>query len=136
MATEVYSFQITIPAGTPQSAPVSVAITMPAREVESINVKVPPGPSGLMGFALTMNGRNVVPIVQGTYIVTDDRDLDFPLTGLPNSGQWQVTGYNTDIYDHSIYVEFHAALLSSLQPDGGISADASATDTALQIAGG
>ena len=102
---------MTIPANTAQASPVTVNTAFPSMEVERIVVKVPPGPSGLMGFALTMNGQQVIPINDGAWIIADNDTLDWPLTSLPNTGQWQVTGYNTDIYDHSIYIDF---LLSPL----------------------
>ena len=136
MATEVRSFQVTIPANTAQAAPVAVDTSFPAMEVERIIVKIPPGPSGLMGFALTMNGQRVVPINAGAYIVADNDTFDWPLVGLPNSGQWQVTGYNTDIYDHSIYIDFLLSPLGTAATGGAAGADAAGAAAAMQISAG
>ena len=136
MATEVRSFQVTIPANTAQAAPVTVDVSFPPIEVERIVVKIPPGPSGLMGFALTMNGDQVVPINMGAWIIADNDTFDWPLFGLPNSGQWQVTGYNTDIYDHTIYIDFLVAPLGTAETGGQASADAAGAYSALQISAG
>ena len=117
-ATEVRSFQATIPAGTPVTAPVTIDTSFPAMTVDQVNIKVPPGPSGLMGFRLTMNGEQVIPINLGQWIITDDETLQLPMANLPNSGEWQVQGYNTGIYDLSVYVDF------LLSPTGAASAPA------------
>ena len=136
VATETRSFQVTIPAGTQQAAPLVTDVSFPSREVERITVKVPPGPSGLMGFALTMNGQRVIPINSGAWIITDDHTYDWAMTDLPNTGQWQVTGYNTDIYDHTLYIDFLVSPLGSLVSGGAAAADAAGTAAALQISAG
>lgn len=106
MAREVRAFVATIPAGTAQATPVRISVAFPVRKVDSLEIIVPPGPSGLMGFAITMAGVNVIPVVAGTYIVTDDERITWPLDGLPDSGAWQVSGYNTDVFDHSVYLRW------------------------------
>lgn len=106
MASEVYSFQVTVPAGTAQNAPFRQSLTLPVRKVDTLEIVVPPGPSGQMGFAITMGGINVMPIQSGQYIVTDDQKISWPITDLPTSGAWQLTGYNTDVWPHSVYLWF------------------------------
>lgn len=106
VASELWSFQVTIPAGTAQSSPYRQKTTLPTRKVDTLEITIPPGPSGLMGFAVTMGGINVVPVNSGTYIVTDNEKISWPLTGLPDSGDWQVSGYNLDVFDHTVYLRF------------------------------
>lgn len=103
---EVYRFQVTIPAGTAQTTPFRQDTVIPVRTVNTVEIRVPPGPSGLMGFALTMGGVNVLPQQAGAYIVTDDESISWPLDGLPDTGAWQLTGYNTDVFDHTVYLRF------------------------------
>ena len=136
MATETRSFQVTIPAGTQQAAPLVTDVSFPSREVERITVKVPPGPSGLMGFALTMNGHRVIPLNSGAWIITDDHTYHWAMTDLPNTGQWQVSGFNTVIYDHSLFVDFWLAPLGSAASGGAAGADAAGAAVAMQIAAG
>lgn len=97
---------MTVPAGTAKTAPVTVDVSFPPRTVLSVSWRVPPGPSGLMGWALTSAGAPVIPIQPGTYIVTDDQAGLWPLAGFLDSGNWQVTAYNTGLYDHTVYLTF------------------------------
>jgi hypothetical protein len=106
MVSEIRTFAVTIPAGTALDTPYTEAITFPPRVVTAIHWKVPPGPSGLMGWALTVADSPVIPRAQGTYFVTDNDSDTWTLEGYPDQGDWQVTGYNTDIYDHTVYLDF------------------------------
>lgn len=112
MAREIYAFDITIPASTAKSLPYTADITMPVRQVDTIEIVVPPGPSGLMGFAVAMNGVNVLPKVAGTFIVTDNETISWPVDGLPTSGDWSIIGYNTDDFDHTIYLRWLVDLIT------------------------
>lgn len=113
MATEIRSFAVTIPANTPVTAPVTIPVTFPPRTVVQVDWQVPPGPSGLMGWSLTVAGQPVIPVNPGAFIITDDRKQSWPLEDFPDQGQWQVTGYNQDIYDHTIYLDFLLVLNSA-----------------------
>jgi hypothetical protein len=106
VVSEIRSYQMTVPAGTLITAPSVQAITFPPRVVSGIRWKVPPGPSGLMGWALTIGGSPVIPRVHGTYFVTDNDADTWTLEGYPDQGQWQFTAYNTDIYPHTVYLDF------------------------------
>jgi len=105
-AVEIRSFAVTIPTGTTQSAPYTQDIFFPARIVTGVHWKVPPGPSGYMGWKLTMSGGNAVIPAGGGWIVADNQDDVWPLTGQPDSGAWELTGYNTGQYDHTVYLDF------------------------------
>ena len=106
MAQEIREFAVLIPAGTAKAAPRTVSIAFPERKVTSVTYRVPPGPSGLMGWALTSAGTPVIPIQQNTFIVTDNQSDTWFLDGYLDSGNWQVTGYNTGLYDHTVYLTF------------------------------
>lgn len=97
---------MTIPAGTPLLSPVTSDVSFPTRVVTGVHWKVPPGPSGLMGWRLSMSGGIAVIPTGGGWVVTDDDSDTWPLTGQPDSGGWQLTGYNTDVYDHAVYLDF------------------------------
>ncbi len=106
MSQEIWSFQVTIAAGTAITNPQRTSTTLPTRKVDELEIVVPPGPAGLMGFAVTMGGVNVIPIQSGTYVVTDDEKISWPLTNLPNTGAWQISGYNTGDFPHTIYLRW------------------------------
>lgn len=110
MAQEIREFAVTVPAGTTKAAPLVTDISFPEREVIAVSYRVPPGPSGLMGWALTSAGAPVIPIQMGGYIVTDNQSATWDLEGYLNSGNWQVTAYNLGLYDHTVYLTFQLDL--------------------------
>lgn len=59
-----------------------------------------------MGWRLSMSGGVAVIPTGGGWIITDSDSDTWNLTSQPDSGAWEVTGYNTDLYDHSVYLDF------------------------------
>lgn len=116
MAQEIRQFAVTVPAGTPMAAPQTTAIVFPERTVTAISYRVPPGPSGTMGWALTSAGTPVIPIQPNTWVVADDQSETWPLTGYLDSGNWQVTAYNTGQFPHTVYLTFQLDLPGSAAP--------------------
>lgn len=113
MTTELRSFAVTVPAGTAQASPVIVALDMPPRIVTAVRWRVPPGPRGAMGWALSLAGQHLYPWGNGNWIVADDEYDRVDLTDAPSSGAWQLIAYNTGLLDHTVYLQF------SLEPVGG-----------------
>lgn len=119
---------------TPDSPQVT-DIVFPVRQVQRIRIRIPPGPSGLMGFALTMGGAPVLPYESGTYFIADNEVIDLGVEDLPTTGAWQVSSYNLGLYPHTIYLDFTVSLpdlpssSSSFQP----LSPALITPTAAQI---
>jgi hypothetical protein len=110
MALEVQHFTATIPAGTPTTAPVAVDITMPARTVRQIDWRVPNGPMGVFGWHVAMGGVKVFPSGGDTWVVGNDEHGTWQVHNAPDSGAWQVVGYNTGVNPHSVYLAFHVDL--------------------------
>jgi len=108
---EHHEFTVTIPAGTPKIAPVTIPTIMPARKVVGIQWTIPPGPSGQAGWRITMGGVQVIPANRGAWIIRDGSIDGNALSRLPDSGAWDVTGYNTGIHPHSIYVTFFVDII-------------------------
>ena len=106
MSYEVREFQVTVPAGTTQAAPQVTALTMPARVIDRVRVRVPPGPRGTVGWALGSGGQPVLPWNAGAWIVADDEHIDWALQGQIDSGAWQLIAYNTGTYAHTLYITF------------------------------
>lgn len=111
MADEVRHFTATIPAGTPVAAPVAVDISFAIRTVRTIDWRMPPGAAGTTGWRLTMGGVQVIPRLSDLWVIDDGNSGTFTLDGYPDSGAWQVTGYNTGAHPHSIYYTFHLDLV-------------------------
>jgi hypothetical protein len=138
MAQEIRANSFTIPANTPATALASLDMTFPPREVEAVEIVVPPGPNGVVGFYLANSGVQVIPINQGQFIISNDETLSWDLQGYINSGSWQVFGYNTGNSSHTIYFRWllnlpanpnaaavvgQALDLSTLGSSGGLSSD-------------
>lgn len=106
MTREIRQFTAVIPANTPATSPVTVPMVMPPRVVSTLEVIVPPGPSGFVGFAMANSGVRVIPYLSDLWIVTNDEKIVWPMDGYINSGDWSLIGYNAGSQDHAIYVRF------------------------------
>lgn len=100
------AFAPTIPAGTPIAAPVLINMPIVVGTVDTIEIRIPPGPNGVMGFALAAAGQPIIPFNAAAWIIGNDDRLSWSLTDQIESGAWQLRGYNTGIYDHTVYVRF------------------------------
>lgn len=118
MADEVRAFQVTIPHGTASSSPQTTDLSMPSRIVRSIRVRIPPGPRGNVGFAISVAGTAILPWNAGEWIIGDDEVIDWPLARQITSGAWQLMGYNDGIFDHTLYVQFLLDLLGTTAAAG------------------
>lgn len=107
MADRIETPAVTIPAGTLEAAPQTTALSLRDAVLERIEVRIPPGPSGLVGFALLHSGQQVIPFREGDWIITDDESLDWAVERYPTGDKWSVRGYNTDIYPHTLYLRLH-----------------------------
>jgi hypothetical protein len=106
MAVEVRNFQVSVPAGTAQASPQVTALTLTARIVQAVRVRVPPGPAGLLGWALSAAGTRILPWGANEYMIMDNEIIEWPLEGQIETGAWQLQAYNTGVYAHTVYVTF------------------------------
>lgn len=121
MATDVRAFTATIPAGTLATAPAFIDMSMPSRIVRSVRWRVPDGPFGTMGFALTSGQQRVIPSGSGEWIIANDEWDEVPLVGQISSGAWQLMGYNLGIYPHTVYVTFYLEPMTVAESGGALS---------------
>lgn len=106
MADRLEWFAVTIPAGTAIASPVVVPCVFNTGDVTKINVKVPPGPQGNVGFFIGAGGSQYVPRTPGSFIMPDNDYFQWDMQNAISSGSWSVTAYNTDIFPHTIQVSF------------------------------
>jgi hypothetical protein len=107
VAQSVLQFACTIPPNTPSSAPVTIPLDVDNWELESIDLEVPAGPSGLMGFAVYNNGMQWIPSTPGAWLVWDDILQSWYMDDQPNASGWAVVGYNEGFFEHTVTVRFH-----------------------------
>lgn len=106
MADRIEWFNVTVPAGTLKTAPVVIPCVFPQGDVTEIDVKVPPGPQGNVGFFIGAGGSQYVPRTRYAFIMPDADYFTWPMQNAINSGSWSVTAYNTDVFDHAFQVFF------------------------------
>lgn len=104
MADRIELFEVTVPAATLQAAPTTTALTFQDGAVSAIEVVVPPGPSGLLGFQIWFSGQRVIPFRNNTFFKTDNEIIKWPIQGFPTTGRWQFVAYNIDVYAHTLQV--------------------------------
>lgn len=102
-ATRIETPQLTVPAGTPVSAPVSVSLFAQRAQIIELETVVPPGPSGLVGFSFWHSNAQVIPKIAGTWVIADNETLRWQLEDLSAQPAWLAMAYNLDVFDHTLY---------------------------------
>lgn len=120
MADRIETPVIVVPAGTLAAAPQTTALTLRDAVLERIEVRIPPGPSGLVGFAFLHSGQQVIPFQAGDWIITDDELLDWGTENYPTGNKWSVRAYNIDLYQHSLYLRLHFREIPLALPSAGV----------------
>ena len=122
MSAEIHQYTATVPANTPKTALFTYDIPLSNYTIESVDLEVPPGPAGLMGFYLARSGVSWIPYEADEYLVWDDRFDSWTLNDQPTGIGWQVVAYNIDTqFSHDVVVRFHVnPVVVSLSPSPGI----------------
>ena len=107
MVDEIHQQTAVIPAGTLKTALATISIDVPPWPIDQIDLEVPPGPNGAMGFYLAVGGVSWIPWETDEFFVWDDRAREYPLQRQPDTNDWSVVGYNLGQFDHSVIVRFH-----------------------------
>ena len=102
MASRIEFTNVTVPAGTLITAPVRTVPTFDDGEVARIEMRWPPGPSGLVGLRIGHSNQVLIPYQVNAWLITDDEAIGWDVEGFPTARKWFIDGYNSDIYDHTI----------------------------------
>jgi hypothetical protein len=113
---EHWEFTVTVPKGTPITAPVTQLTTLPVRVLVSASWTIPQGPSGTLGWRFLSSGVQVIPVNKGAWLIRDGSADASELARLPDSGDWTVQAYNTGANPHTIYVTYYAAVIRPAVP--------------------
>lgn len=106
MSSQIRSFEITIPAGTAKADAITTDMSFPPMTVQGITVTVPPGPNGNLGIQIASAGSQVIPWNEGEWLVPNDVVMSWQPQDYADSGSWQLIGYNTGTYNHTVWVRF------------------------------
>lgn len=130
MADRIETFDVTVPAGTAIATPATTQLSFDLGIVEKLEITVPPGPSGLVGFRIRHSSQTVIPNNAANWIIADDEKISWTLNDYPVGNKWSISAYNTDVYAHTLYLRFHvnetqratrgAVALVPITPGGGI----------------
>lgn len=120
MAERVEIVTITVPANTPDTNPFVQPLVWREGYPERVEIRIPPGPSGLVGIAFLHSGRRILPKTEGEWLITDNEPVIWPLEGYPYNANYVVHAYNDDIYDHTFQVRM---LLNEVRYTGPVQRD-------------
>lgn len=104
MPPRIYDLAVTVPAGTPQSAPVSVPWVTENNTIVDIELEVPPGHNGLTGLRVMKGDVQLVPWGVGTFIIANNYTRTFQIGAYLSTGDVTVQAYNTGQYPHTFYL--------------------------------
>jgi hypothetical protein len=119
VADRIETPTVTILSGATPAAPQNTSLALRDAVLERVEVVIPPGPSGLVGFAFVHSGQQVIPFTEGDWIIADDYTFAADLEHFPTGDLWSIRGYNLDIYDHSLYFRFFFRELPTPIPSAG-----------------
>jgi hypothetical protein len=106
MADRIALFDILVPAGTTKASMTAFSMAFSPGTVEAIEIDVPPGSAGNLGFQIWSGGSQYIPLVGAGYYVLDDVHKVWPITGANNQGDFKLVAYNTDLWDHQLAITF------------------------------
>lgn len=118
--SQIQQFANLIAAGRPINNPQIFPMAIAALDVQWIEWQVPPGARGNVGFWIGSKGQPIIPYTVGApqWIVTDGQFTHWDLDDMPDSGDWEMRGYNLGVLAHTVYVRFGLALPLPEQPAG------------------
>lgn len=116
MSDRIEIFEVLIPAGTVIASPQETQLSFQDGRLDRLQITVPPGPSGLVGFRIAHSGQSIIPRSGDAWIVTDNEHIDWDTDNYPTGNAWSVFAYNLDYYDHTIYLRFHVTEFGAITP--------------------
>jgi hypothetical protein len=106
MASRIETFDVVVPGQTAIATPQTTALDFDMGVVQRIEILIPPGPSGLVGFRIMHSGRSVIPYDTSKWVVADDEVIKWDTENYPVGSAWALQAYNLDAYDHTLYLRF------------------------------
>lgn len=119
MADRIEPFSVTVPAGTPIATFAEFPLVFRSGKVDRLEVRVPPGPSGTVGFRIAHSGQSVIPYTGSVWVIADNELLDWDMDNYPIGSAWELWAYNIGVYDHTLHLRFHVSEIgnTSISPD-------------------
>lgn len=110
--TFVYPFPVLIPAGTTQATPLVTPTQFDPRTVERIEWVFPAGCNGQVGIQIGARSVPVIPSLRSQWLTRSGDTTGIDVTGMHETGDWSVIGYNLGAFAHTVQVTFIARALT------------------------
>lgn len=105
----IEQFSVTTPAGTAIASPQTTPMQLGPSDVQWIEITVPSGPNGNVGFFVSSSGQQIIPAnltAAATWIVADNYTFHYDIQGYQTTGDWSLVTYNTGANPHTLQVRF------------------------------
>lgn len=124
----IYPVTFVVSLGVQPVFPVTQTVPLEDALLVSIELLVPPGPSGFTGLRVRSSRQQIIPWGSSDWIIADNYHYTFPVNEEIGSRSISVQGYNQDVYDHTFYLRFLIRTITKGQ-------SASPIDAAIPLAG-
>lgn len=104
MHYQYWPLAVTVPAGTPASAPVSQAFPTTDGDLEQIEIQVPAGHRGQTGIRVLWHGQQIYPWANLSWLTDDNRLRTARWKDAIDGRGITVQAYNTDRVPHTFYL--------------------------------
>ena len=104
---QLWPLTVTVPAGTPPTAPLIVPWPLIDANLDYIDIIVPDGHSGQTGIAVYWSGTQILPWGTNSWIIANNEKIHTPITTYITIGGLEIYAYNTGQFDHSFYLRGH-----------------------------
>jgi hypothetical protein len=104
MAQDIFAFNCLFQPGGSAANLTTFNLRIPDRVVTQVEFVIADGNRGAVSFSLGMNGQPIIPSNSGGFLTGNDETIKWDLAGYPDSGAWQLYGFNSGTFAHSIGV--------------------------------
>lgn len=102
--TRVYPLTVSVPAGTPIAAPVTVPWITEDADIADIEILIPSGPNGTTGIRIMKGDVQLLPWGASSWIIGNDYNRTFPIGGYLPTTDLKVQAYNIGQNNHNFYL--------------------------------
>jgi|SRR5713101_15139 len=101
----LYYLSVMTPAGTAIAAPLTTAFPLEDAKLKRLAITIPDGHSGFTGIRILRGSQQIMPWSNNQYIVANNRTIPIDYDDEITSSGLGIVTYNTDIFDHTFYIE-------------------------------
>lgn len=109
----IYYLEAVVSPNTPIASPASFTWPLEDNYLERIDVRIPPGPSGAMGFRILWSQQQIVPWGNYSWLIANDEEIPWKADTAISASGLVVQAYNLGNFPHTIYLK---ALVRTLSP--------------------